>query len=1278
MKKKKGTALFLVICMVASLFTGIPVNAAEEISGLAAKTWIDWDEEGTPSLNPEAGFETESWGDLYGATMYFSYVENGEETAVTEGEIKITTPEGTGAGDKVSVQANEKNARFLDFSFQEMGDYKITYTGEGEGNKDVTLHVSYPEVGFYTSGEASLESLIKNEQFQYMNGEDNTFYMIFYRNPYSKLDLDNIMYKKNGEVIQNITQYFTITKPENAKNLSDNPEDYIQEEGEFYVYEVKAVDTLVESHENFWLDVTVPKVDVIENENENGEGTPTYSFVKDDSGNNAYYEIGRGIDIQYREKMVGLVVTDNLEWNEETEITSVAKEAEFKKSFDYFRPGISVGICLATRESEEGAVTEIPITDVKICDSDGNAIFNGADVENYNNIEFGETIYNTTDIKIGKIWQPATEAQNETDAPGTYYDITFKKNGTYTVWRTGNETATDDKVTIEVSYSILGVYRTNEVKENTLIDHTDYYGGREKTVYLLTKNIPEGYTLTNVKVQMADGRQDNFVSYNENTKALTINKAASGSFGIEISADIQNKNDPLDKWEEGWYVDVTDKRGRVYIEDHKPHMGYAACFISKDEFDKGGINYDEGLDPLYFVHGSTIQEVIDILYDTVDQTVENEDGVTFRVKNTGYIHVNMSYIPGDVYKDSSGNTKKDANGDDITYESIAMQTQYVTTPFDVHGVQMETGRDPYFATTVNEDGNTYYYQVAQYQKLGSNETIYVCRKDDVAYYAVPDNSLISQYKVGDKLTEAELAELESDYEKLDDEWQTEFRWPELHVDATTEIKITGRFGTENDPADPDLYLGFFEDDAYDIRPQVYNETYDKTFIGQTETIECPDSIEEYAGETVTIKGVKLTSDKKVNSTFGKDTAIDEGESANILRDKVVISDNDAMQKIIDGEPVTVSLNVSAVDDKNAGLGTEVKTGVKGIQTEIEKTGDAKIQYLDIGLGYKVGKDESDEAEGAITKTTADVEISTKLPSTFIEQGGAVGKNGVLVYRYHDGKVDELNATYENGKLTFKTDRFSVYAFAVKATGIQITTAPTKTVYTVGESFDKSGMVVELIYADGSKKVITDYKAPTTALTKADKEITVTYGNFTAKQKITVKAASATPAPGDTKRVNGSNYKVTSVAGDKKAVTYVSGNKNAKKITVPSAITIDGTQYKVTAIAANAFSGCKKLKTVNMGANVTTIGDKAFYKCTTLNKVTIPAKVTKIGKQAFYGCKKLKTITIKTTKLTSKKVGSKAFKGIYSKATIKVPKKKLKAYKKILKAKGVSSKAKIKK
>lgn len=145
------------------------------------------------------------------------------------------------------------------------------------------------------------------------------------------------------------------------------------------------------------------------------------------------------------------------------------------------------------------------------------------------------------------------------------------------------------------------------------------------------------------------------------------------------------------------------------------------------------------------------------------------------------------------------------------------------------------------------------------------------------------------------------------------------------------------------------------------------------------------------------------------------------------------------------------------------------------------------------------------------------------------------------------------------------------------------------------------------------------------------------------------------------------------------VTYVKPtNSNAKTVTIPATIKKDGVTYKVTNIANKAFSGCKKLKKVTIGKNVKTIGSQAFYKCTSLKSITIPANVTKIGKKAFYGCKSLKTITFKTTKLTSKKVGSKAFTGTHSKAKVNVPKKKYKAYKKMLKSKGMSKKAVYKK
>ena len=72
------------------------------------------------------------------------------------------------------------------------------------------------------------------------------------------------------------------------------------------------------------------------------------------------------------------------------------------------------------------------------------------------------------------------------------------------------------------------------------------------------------------------------------------------------------------------------------------------------------------------------------------------------------------------------------------------------------------------------------------------------------------------------------------------------------------------------------------------------------------------------------------------------------------------------------------------------------------------------------------------------------------------------------------------------------------------------------------------------------------------------------------------------------------------------------------------------------------------------------------------------EIKTIGANAFYKCTKLKNIVIKSKNLKLKNVGKKAFKGINSKALIKVPKSKYKAYKNILTKRGVGKKVKIKK
>ena len=90
-------------------------------------------------------------------------------------------------------------------------------------------------------------------------------------------------------------------------------------------------------------------------------------------------------------------------------------------------------------------------------------------------------------------------------------------------------------------------------------------------------------------------------------------------------------------------------------------------------------------------------------------------------------------------------------------------------------------------------------------------------------------------------------------------------------------------------------------------------------------------------------------------------------------------------------------------------------------------------------------------------------------------------------------------------------------------------------------------------------------------------------------------------------------------------------------------------------------------------------NKRAASAVVLNSLIVGGKsynVTQINTKAFSGCFKLKKITVKAKSL--KKVGKKAFKGIHKKAVIKVPKAKLKAYKKLFKGKGQAKSVKIRK
>lgn len=170
--------------------------------------------------------------------------------------------------------------------------------------------------------------------------------------------------------------------------------------------------------------------------------------------------------------------------------------------------------------------------------------------------------------------------------------------------------------------------------------------------------------------------------------------------------------------------------------------------------------------------------------------------------------------------------------------------------------------------------------------------------------------------------------------------------------------------------------------------------------------------------------------------------------------------------------------------------------------------------------------------------------------------------------------------------------------------------------------------------------------------------------------------TAAPKVGTVFTVKGLRYRIANrnVRTSTCTVTCLGYNKkylkNKKKgsvtLSIPAKIAYGKYSCTVTVIGNKAFCGCKALKRVSTGSNVLSIGSKAFSGCKALKKVTILKKTKKIGASAFAKCGNLRTITIKTTSLTKKSIGKKAFHGIAKKAKFKLPSSKKRLYKKWVK------------
>lgn len=176
-----------------------------------------------------------------------------------------------------------------------------------------------------------------------------------------------------------------------------------------------------------------------------------------------------------------------------------------------------------------------------------------------------------------------------------------------------------------------------------------------------------------------------------------------------------------------------------------------------------------------------------------------------------------------------------------------------------------------------------------------------------------------------------------------------------------------------------------------------------------------------------------------------------------------------------------------------------------------------------------------------TKTLSSISVSTAPTKTSYTAGEYFDPTGLVITRtYSDSTSDTYTYIGHTSEFTFSpsistaltTSNTSVtityggkscsQAITVNAaktlSSISVSTAPTKTTYTAGETFDPTGLTIRRNYSDstydtytysGHTSEFTFSPSTSTALTTSNVSVTITYGGKSTTQAITVNASSKT-------------------------------------------------------------------------------------------------------------------------------------------------------------------------
>ncbi len=266
------------------------------------------------------------------------------------------------------------------------------------------------------------------------------------------------------------------------------------------------------------------------------------------------------------------------------------------------------------------------------------------------------------------------------------------------------------------------------------------------------------------------------------------------------------------------------------------------------------------------------------------------------------------------------------------------------------------------------------------------------------------------------------------------------------------------------------------------------------------------------------------------------------------------------------------------DDKTS----EVVTGYTTDPTDALTKSNKKVtvSYTNAGITKTV-----DQPITVNPKKLSAIAITTDpIKKSYVEGTSFDPEGMIITATYDNGKSEtvtgytiepsrELETTDMNVTISYTVDGVTMTAdqtilVTEKAlTGIEITKAPTKTIYIEGNKFDPAGMVVTASYNNGKSEAVTGYTVASDGLAISDTKVVVSYNRKgiveTAEQPITVNAKAL------------ESIKITTEPLQK---SYIEGNVFNSTGMVVTAFYDNGTQQDVLGYSVDPSGTLEKTDT----------------------------------------------------------------------------------------------------